>query len=88
MSDIAGARRGAPISWRRRRVALVVAPIGACLVAGTMLAPTADAAASTLAAAAQQSGRYFGTAMTTQDINDSTQDATVRREFDMIWTCV
>src|SRR5512140_373435 len=71
-------------SWRRRRGTLVVAPVGACLLAGALLAPGADAAASTLAAAAGQSGRYFGTAMTTQDINDSTQTATVTREFNMI----
>jgi endo-1,4-beta-xylanase len=84
MPDIAGAQGRARKSSHRRGVALVMAPIGACLLAGALAAPSADAAASTLAAAAGQSGRYFGTAMTTQDINDSTQDATVRREFNMI----
>ena len=84
MSDIVRARAGVATSRRGRRVALVAAPVGACLLAGALLAPGADAAASTLASAAAQSGRYFGTAMTTQDVNDSTQTATVTREFNMI----
>ena len=68
----------------RRCIVYVAAPLGAAMAAGALVAPSAGAAASTLAAAASQSGRYFGTAMTTGDINDSTQDATVRREFNMI----
>jgi endo-1,4-beta-xylanase len=77
-------REGAGSSWRRRRAVLVAAPLGACLLAAPLLAPSADAAGTTLATAAASSGRYFGTAMTTGDINDGTQTATVTREFNMI----
>jgi endo-1,4-beta-xylanase len=84
MLNIVRMRASSSTSWRCRRITFVVAPAGAFLLAGALLAPSADAAASTLGAAAAQSGRYFGTAMTTQDVNDSTQTATVTREFNMI----
>ncbi|MDQ1288693.1 MAG: endo,4-beta-xylanase, partial [Actinomycetota bacterium] len=37
-----------------------------------VLSSSADAAATTLGAAAAQSGRYFGTAISTGRLNDST----------------
>ncbi|WP_433500466.1 endo-1,4-beta-xylanase [Sphaerimonospora sp. CA-214678] len=44
----------------------------------------ADAAASTLAAAAAQSGRYFGTAIAAGKLGDSTYTTIANREFNMI----
>ncbi|MEU4836512.1 endo-1,4-beta-xylanase, partial [Streptosporangium sp. NPDC023615] len=42
------------------------------------------AAASTLGAAAQQSGRYFGTAISAGRLGDPTYNTIASREFDMI----
>ncbi|MEW9534751.1 endo-1,4-beta-xylanase, partial [Microbispora sp. NPDC049125] len=52
----------------------------------TALAATtsADAAASTLGAAAAQSGRYFGAAIAAGHLNDSTYVATWDREFNAV----
>ncbi|MFI2384988.1 endo-1,4-beta-xylanase, partial [Micromonospora sediminicola] len=46
--------------------------------------PSANAAASTLGAAAAQSGRYFGTAIAANRLNDSTYSTIAGREFNMI----
>ncbi|WP_440074399.1 endo-1,4-beta-xylanase, partial [Streptosporangium sp. OZ121] len=45
---------------------------------------SASAAASTLGAAAQQSGRYFGTAIAAGKLGDSQYTTIANREFDMI----
>ncbi|GAA3119268.1 endo-1,4-beta-xylanase [Planomonospora alba] len=63
--------------------------VGAVSVAGVigaalMVSVPADAAASTLAAAAQQSGRYFGTAIAAGKLGDQTYTTIANREFDMI----
>ncbi|MGC5015883.1 endo-1,4-beta-xylanase, partial [Streptosporangium sp. DT93] len=73
-----------PRSRLRRAMA-----VGALSVFGaaTVLVATmssADAAASTLGAAAQQSGRYFGTAISAGRLGDPTYSAIAAREFDMI----
>ncbi|MFF5125232.1 endo-1,4-beta-xylanase, partial [Dactylosporangium aurantiacum] len=52
-------------------------------VAAVMM-PSADAAASTLGAAAAQSGRYFGTAIAAGRLGDSTYSTIAGREFNMI----
>ncbi|GIH68565.1 hypothetical protein Mth01_08180 [Sphaerimonospora thailandensis] len=44
----------------------------------------ADAAASTLGAAAAQSGRYFGTAISAGKLNDSVYTTIANREFTMV----
>ncbi|SIS25637.1 endo-1,4-beta-xylanase, partial [Microbispora rosea] len=44
----------------------------------------ADAAASTLGAAAAQSGRYFGTAISASKLGDSNYTTIANREFNMI----
>src|SRR4051794_6197654 len=44
----------------------------------------ADAAASTLGAAAAQSGRYFGTAISAGKLNDSAYTTIANREFNMV----
>jgi endo-1,4-beta-xylanase len=68
---------------RRTRVAAVAVPLGAALIAGAFMLP-AQAAAGTLGAAAQQSGRYFGTAMGSNAINNSTDTTIAAREFNMV----
>ncbi|MCA2183537.1 non-reducing end alpha-L-arabinofuranosidase family hydrolase [Nonomuraea cavernae] len=47
-------------------------------------AASASAAASTLGAAAQQSGRYFGTAIAGGKLGDSAYTTIANREFDMV----
>nr|BFE59731.1 non-reducing end alpha-L-arabinofuranosidase family hydrolase [Dactylosporangium thailandense] len=49
-----------------------------------MMMPSASAAASTLGAAAAQSGRYFGTAIAAGRLGDSTYTTIAGREFNMI----
>ena len=49
-----------------------------------VLSSSADAAATTLGAAAAQSGRYFGTAISTGRLNDSTYTRIASREFNMV----
>ncbi|GES04902.1 beta-xylanase [Acrocarpospora corrugata] len=74
-----GSRR--PFSGLRRNLV-----IGALGVLGMTMAVTlpADAAASTLGAAAQQSGRYFGTAIASGKLGDSAYTSIANREFDMV----
>ncbi|MEU4535533.1 endo-1,4-beta-xylanase, partial [Streptosporangium sp. NPDC023825] len=83
-----GTRR--PLGGLRR--ALVAGALGT-LVLGTLTAVTGQvsagaastsAAASTLGAAAQQSGRYFGAAISTSRLGDSQYTTIANREFDMI----
>ncbi|RCG30119.1 1,4-beta-xylanase, partial [Sphaerisporangium album] len=61
---------------------------GALGVLGTITALTiptpSDAAASTLGAAAAQSGRYFGTAISAGKLGDSAYTTIAGREFDMV----
>lgn len=57
-----------------------VGAVGAAL----LVSAPADAAASTLGAAAQQSGRYFGTAIAAGRLGDSQYTTIANREFDMI----
>nr|WP_305835820.1 endo-1,4-beta-xylanase [Catellatospora sp. IY07-71] len=49
-----------------------------------LVIPNANAAASTLGAAAAQSGRYFGTAIAANRLGDSTYSTIAAREFNMI----
>ncbi|GAB3834993.1 endo-1,4-beta-xylanase [Dactylosporangium cerinum] len=73
---------------RRRpfRVNLAIAAVVATAAAtgAVMMIPTANAAASTLGAAAAQSGRYFGTAVAAGRLGDSTYSTIAGREFNMI----
>ncbi|WP_229799112.1 endo-1,4-beta-xylanase [Planomonospora parontospora] len=52
--------------------------------AALMVSAPANAAENTLHAAAQQSGRYFGTAIAAQKLGDSTYTSIANREFGMI----
>src|SRR3954452_8561553 len=84
MSDPVRARRGVMTARGRQRLKYVIAPIGVSLLAGAMLVPLATAAASTLGAAAAQSGRYFGTAMGSGTVGNSTDTSIAAREFTMV----
>ncbi len=68
---------------RSHKVAYLAVPIGVGLLAGTFVFP-ANAAESTLGAAAQQSGRYFGTAMSGNAVGNSTDQTIAAREFNMV----
>ncbi|WP_433282763.1 endo-1,4-beta-xylanase [Micromonospora sp. CA-244673] len=71
---------------RRNRFRLAVAAAtGALAVAGAALVvPSLAQAATTLGAAAAQSGRYFGTAIAASRLNDSTYSTIAAREFNMV----
>src|SRR4051812_45004379 len=84
MSDPVRVRRGAMTARRRHRLLYVVAPVGVTLLAGALLVPLANAAAGTLGAAATQSGRYFGTAMGSGTVGNSTDTSIAAREFTMV----
>ncbi|MFB9180789.1 endo-1,4-beta-xylanase, partial [Dactylosporangium sucinum] len=59
--------------------------VGVVAVAtAAVMMPSADAAASTLGAAAAQSGRYFGTAIAAGRLGDSTYSTIAAREFNMV----
>src|SRR4051812_15180821 len=73
--------------WKRsnRYRLMLAAATGLLAAAGTaVLIPPADAAASTLGAAAAQSGRYFGTAIAAGRLGDSAYTTIAGREFNMI----
>src|SRR5688500_5497575 len=71
-----------------RSVSLVpiVSTVAAAALGATMIlaATTPANAATTLGAAAAQSGRYFGTAVAAGRMNDSTYIGILNREFDMV----
>ncbi|MEU8386455.1 endo-1,4-beta-xylanase, partial [Streptosporangium sp. NPDC048865] len=75
-----------PLLRTRLRQAMVVGALSVLGAASALVATTgtADAAASTLGAAAQQSGRYFGTAIAAGKLGDSQYTTIANREFDMI----
>src|SRR4051812_33353172 len=54
------------------------------VVAAVASAPASEAAAATLGAAAAQSGRYFGTAISSGKLGDSTYTNIANREFNMV----
>ena len=67
------------------RRALITGALGALgLITALATAIPADAAASTLGAAAAQSGRYFGTAIASGKLGDSTYTTIANREFNMV----
>ncbi|WP_369193901.1 endo-1,4-beta-xylanase [Streptomyces djakartensis] len=67
---------------RRWLPALVVGVL--CAVAALVAPPPAHAAESTLGAAAAQSGRYFGTAIASGKLGDSTYTSIAAREFNSV----
>ncbi|MEV0006032.1 endo-1,4-beta-xylanase [Micromonospora sp. NPDC050980] len=70
---------------RHRYRVLVAAAAGSLALAATaLMVPGSAQAATTLGAAAAQSGRYFGTAIAASRLNDSTYSTIAAREFNMI----
>ncbi|MEV1246601.1 endo-1,4-beta-xylanase, partial [Nonomuraea sp. NPDC050022] len=74
-----------PRPLRSPRV-LIAAAVGVLGVVTAVIVPTtpAGAAASTLGAAAAQSGRYFGTAISAGRLGDSQYTTIAGREFNMV----
>src|SRR4051812_8749455 len=66
------------------RAALASAFLATTLGVSLVLATSADGAATTLGAAAAQSGRYFGAAVAAGKLGDSTYVNILNREFSMI----
>ncbi|MFC6916221.1 endo-1,4-beta-xylanase [Cellulomonas gelida] len=66
-----------------RRMVAVVGGFAAAAIAVTLAIP-AQAAGSTLQAAAKETGRYFGTAIAASRLNDGTYSGIANREFNMI----
>ncbi|MBT0993440.1 endo-1,4-beta-xylanase [Cellulomonas sp. DKR-3] len=66
-----------------RRAAALVGGLAAAAIAVTLAVP-AQAAGSTLQAAAAETGRYFGTAIAAGRLNDGTYTGIANREFNMI----
>ncbi|WP_433385560.1 endo-1,4-beta-xylanase [Actinoplanes sp. CA-142083] len=63
---------------------LVGGAVAAVAAAGVVMVMPAANAASTLGAAAAQSGRYFGTAIAASRLGDSTYSSIAGREFNMV----
>ncbi|WP_306425292.1 endo-1,4-beta-xylanase, partial [Dactylosporangium matsuzakiense] len=57
---------------------------GVAVIGAMAMIPDANAAASTLGAAAAQSGRYFGTAIAASRLGDSAYTTIAAREFNMV----
>ncbi|MDH2430518.1 endo-1,4-beta-xylanase, partial [Sphaerisporangium sp. TRM90804] len=67
------------------RRALIAGAVGVVGVISVLTVPTSvNAAASTLGAAAAQSGRYFGTAISAGKLGDSQYTTIANREFNMV----
>src|SRR3954454_20196781 len=69
--------------WRPRVLLAATGAVAAAALAFVMV-PNANAAATTLGAAAAQSGRYFGTAIAAGRLNDGAYTTIAGREFNMV----
>ncbi|MER5457138.1 endo-1,4-beta-xylanase [Micromonospora sp. NPDC002389] len=74
----------APKRPRRLRAALVLSAVGMLAVAGAVVLPGNASAASTLGASAAERGRYFGTAVAVNRLNDSAYTTILNREFNQV----
>src|SRR5690349_21815533 len=72
------------IRSRRYRVVLAAVASALALAGVVLIVPAANAAATTLGAAAAQSGRYFGTAIAAGKLGDSAYTTIAAREFNMV----
>ncbi|GAA3740065.1 hypothetical protein GCM10022225_24040 [Plantactinospora mayteni] len=69
----------------RTRLALVIGAVGMLATAGAIALPNTASAASTLgASAAERGGRYFGTAVAANKLNDSAYTTILNREFNQV----
>ncbi|MEU0332045.1 endo-1,4-beta-xylanase [Streptomyces sp. NPDC006193] len=74
-----------PVARRTARRLLGALAVGVLGVVAPLVAPpTAHAAESTLGAAAAQTGRYYGTAIASGKLGDSTYTSIAGREFNMV----
>ncbi|MDH6514156.1 endo-1,4-beta-xylanase [Streptomyces pseudovenezuelae] len=73
-----------PVRQKIRSVLMVLLTGVLSTVAAASLPSTAQAAESTLGAAAAQSGRYFGTAIASGRLGDSAYTSIAAREFNMV----
>ncbi|WP_276587474.1 endo-1,4-beta-xylanase [Amycolatopsis iheyensis] len=82
---MAGSSPG-PRGWWRSPATRALAGMATVAATAAVLvtAPGADAAASTLGAAAAQSGRYFGTAIAASKLGNSAYTTIASREFTMV----
>jgi endo-1,4-beta-xylanase len=72
-------------SDRRLRAAVVVAAVGLLAAAGSVVIAGSASAASTLgASAAEQGGRFFGTAVAAGKLGDSAYTTLLNREFNQV----
>ncbi|MFD2796761.1 endo-1,4-beta-xylanase [Promicromonospora vindobonensis] len=69
---------------RRRLRAISLATLTAVVLTAGVAATSAQAAGSTLQAAAAESGRYFGTAIAANKLSESAYTTIANREFNMI----
>ncbi|MFD7703324.1 endo-1,4-beta-xylanase [Streptomyces caelestis] len=69
---------------QKLRVLLPTLLVGALGAVGALAAPPAQAAESTLGAAAAQSGRYFGVAIASGRLGDSAYTSIANREFNSV----
>src|SRR4051794_7644948 len=67
-----------------RGLALAAAAVLAVPVAAAVTAQSATAAAATLRGSAESDGRYFGTALTVGDVNNSAEMNVAGPQFDMV----
>src|SRR3954454_12783212 len=72
------------IRSRRYRVVLAAVAGVLAMVGVVLIVPAANAAATTLGAAAAQSARYFGTAIAAGKLGDSAYTTIAAREFNMV----
>ncbi|MFF4712446.1 non-reducing end alpha-L-arabinofuranosidase family hydrolase [Streptomyces eurythermus] len=84
LSDQNRSHRRRPATRRVLAAAVVLAAAGAAVPLVAQAARTPDARTPTLAGAAAGSGRYFGTAVATGGLGDSTYSTVLDREFDMV----
>ncbi|MGW0771702.1 non-reducing end alpha-L-arabinofuranosidase family hydrolase, partial [Streptomyces sp. NPDC002676] len=84
LSDQNRSRRRRPATRRVLAAAVVLAAAGAAVPLVAQAAHTPNARTPTLAGAAAGSGRYFGTAVSSGRLGDSTYSTILDREFNMI----
>jgi endo-1,4-beta-xylanase len=85
MSETPTRRSGRRFASGSRRVPVLVGAASLGLLGAMVVLPAqSQAAGSTLAEAAEQSGRYFGTAIASGRLNDSAYTTIAKREFDMV----
>ncbi|BCL18014.1 endo-1,4-beta-xylanase [Micromonospora sagamiensis] len=85
MKDLFARDSGRPVAGPRPRTAWLSAAAGVALVATTVVVASSSASAgTTLATAAGETGRYFGTAVAANKLSDSTYVGILNREFNSV----